>query len=163
MHGEPVKSIKIMSYLYIRGGKQVYVETLLDYRFSQSILAPSTNLLPPQRTITEPPSFKRPAADYSFSTIFIILVTFWITSLPIRALQPPRGNTVIFCAYKCAASLQQVDYAQGQCHEMNIFSKVLKIKTILFEWTLIVFTIYGCLFVKKIQNKVFLCFYESTY
>jgi hypothetical protein len=32
--------------------------------------------------------------------------------------------------YDCVASLQQVDYVQGQCHEMNIFPKI---KTILFE------------------------------
>ncbi len=37
---------------------------------------------------------------------------------------------------------------------MNIFLKVPKIKTVLFEGALIVFTIFGCLFMKKFQNKV---------
>ena len=37
---------------------------------------------------------------------------------------------------------------------MNIFLKVLKIETVLFECALIVFTIFSCLFVKEIQNEV---------
>ncbi len=39
------------------------------------------------------------------------------------------------------------------------FLKVLKIKTILFVWALMVFTIFGCLLVKKIKNIVsaYLC------
>ncbi len=34
----------------------------------------------------------------------------------------------------------------------NFLSKVLKFETVLFEWALMVFTIFSCLFVKEIQN-----------
>jgi hypothetical protein len=43
-----------------------------------------------------------------------------------------------------------------------LFFKVL-IKTVLFEWVLMVFTVVGSLFVKNILNKVSACFYEITY
>jgi hypothetical protein len=46
---------------------------------------------------------------------------------------------------------------------MNIFLKVLKIQTVVFERVLMVFTTLSCLIVKKIQNKVSACFYETTY
>jgi hypothetical protein len=37
---------------------------------------------------------------------------------------------------------------------MNIFWRVPKIKTVLLETELIVFTIFGCLFVEKFENTV---------
>ncbi len=54
------------------------------------------------------------------------------------------------------------DFLKRKCHEMNIFSKVLKIETVLFESVLIVFLIFSCLFVQEFQIKVFACFYEIT-
>jgi hypothetical protein len=42
----------------------------------------------------------------------------------------------------------------GLCHKVNIFLKVLKFETILFEWALMVFTIFRCKFLKKIQIEV---------
>ncbi len=43
------------------------------------------------------------------------------------------------------------------------FGTWLEIKTLLFEWVLIVVTIFCCLDVKNISNKVFVCFYKITY
>jgi hypothetical protein len=42
-------------------------------------------------------------------------------------------------------------YLKWQCHEMNIFSRALTIKAVLFMWPLLVFTIFGCFFAEKIQ------------
>jgi hypothetical protein len=39
-----------------------------------------------------------------------------------------------------------------KCHKIIAFVKVLEIKTVLFEWTLMVFTISSCRFVKKMQK-----------
>ncbi len=45
---------------------------------------------------------------------------------------------------------------KGQCHEMNIFMKVLKFEPVLFGWALMVFTAFSWYFVKEIQKKFLL-------
>jgi hypothetical protein len=45
---------------------------------------------------------------------------------------------------------------------MTIFFEVLKNQKVLGEWALIVFTIFGYNFVKKLNNEVSAYFYEIT-
>ncbi len=48
---------------------------------------------------------------------------------------------------------EAVNLLKAQCHEIKMFLKAKKIKAELFERVLMVFTIFGCLFMKKIQYK----------
>jgi hypothetical protein len=51
----------------------------------------------------------------------------------------------------------------GLCHEMNIFLKVLKIKSVFSAYAPMDFENYFCLVMDKIEDKALACFYENTY
>ncbi len=51
---------------------------------------------------------------------------------------------------------------KGLCHEMNNFLKVLKIKSVLSVYALMVFKFFSCLVMEKIKDEVLACFYENT-
>jgi len=46
---------------------------------------------------------------------------------------------------------------------MNIFLKVLKIKSVLSVYAPIVLKFFNCLVMEKIKDEVLACFYENTY
>ena len=52
---------------------------------------------------------------------------------------------------------------KGLCHEMKYFLKVLRIKSLLSLYTLIVFKFFCCLVMEKLKDKVLACFYENSY
>jgi hypothetical protein len=52
---------------------------------------------------------------------------------------------------------------KGQCHEMNILFKILKIETVLFEMSAYGFHNFKFFFLKEIKIKDSASFYEITY
>jgi hypothetical protein len=67
-------------------------------------------------------------------------------------------NDVIFSTLEPISSTKGIVSWDEYC-----VLKVLKFETVLFEWALVVFTIFSWPFVKEIQNEVSTCFYQITY
>jgi hypothetical protein len=55
------------------------------------------------------------------------------------------------------------DRLKGLCHQLNIFFKAYKIKSVLYCHAQMVIKFLACLVLEKNQYEVFACFFENTY